>query len=879
TFAAITVLEPVLPAANFTTNVTSGNAPLTVQFTDLSKNAEEWNWDFGDGAVSPEQNPAHTYSEAGNYTVTLTAANAIGTDSKITVITVLEQPEQPVLPVADFTSNITSGNAPLTVQFTDLSENAEEWNWDFGDGASSPEQKPAHTYSEAGTYTVSLTARNENGTNSKTDTITVLEQPEVVLPPVAGFTSSITRGSVPFSVQFTDLSENATGWKWDFGDGSVSSEQNPAHTYSAAGTYTVTLTVNNTAGTDTETRTGYIKVGIASSIKLTDLTLDGENSTGATTNSGAFTANPEDSFGQIGVRDENGIFFNQPSSISPLGKISIPLQLGINNFSLVADGFYPENENYGAVLFFDGVSVSPQVAVYNSNGGTGAFSVQPAGTDITGSAEGGSSLDKAPGSSFYVTPDGTKVEVLSFVLDSKKGLTDEVTGENLGANGVPDTIAKISLKVTPSVTVPLASFSASPVSGTAPLNVAFTDSSSGSPNSWNWDFGDGAVSPEQNPAHTYSGAGKYAATLTVSNANGTNSTFAAITVLEPVLPAANFTTNVTSGNAPLTVQFTDLSKNAEEWNWDFGDGAVSPEQNPAHTYSTAGNYTVSLTAANKNGTDSKINTIKVLEPPVLPVADFTTNVTSGNSPLTVQFTDLSVNAEEWNWDFGDGAVSPEQNPAHTYSTAGNYTVSLTAANKNGTDSKINTIKVLEPPVLPVADFTSNVTSGNAPLTVQFTDLSKNAEEWNWDFGDGTSSPEQKPAHTYSAAGNYTVSLTATNANGTDSKLAVITVLEQPAQPVPPVADFTSNITSGNAPLTVKFTDLSENAEEWNWDFGDGASSPEQHPAHTYSAAGNYTVSLTAANADGQSTKTGQISVNENPVDSSGNESSVDDSGN
>jgi PKD repeat protein len=516
-----------------------------------------------------------------------------------------------VLPEASFSSNVTSGPAPLTVHFTDLSQNASKWQWDFGDGASSSEQNTTHTYSTTGNYTVTLEVSNANGTDFESAKIMVLEQPEVVLPPVAGFTSSITTGPVPFSVHFTDLSQNASEWSWDFGDGINSSEQNPAHTYSATGIYTVTLTVNSTAGNNSEKKTDYIKVGTASSVRLTGITLDGENSTGATTGSGAFTTNPEDSFGQIGVRDENGIFFNQPSSSGTLGEISIPLQLGVNNLSLVADGIYPANENYGAVLFFNGITTPPRVAVYNSNGGTGTFSVQPAGTNITGSTEGNSSLDKAPGSSFYITPEGTKIEVLSFFVDSNKGLTDEIAGENLSANGVSDTIAKISLEVTPSVIIPLVSFSASPLFGKSPLNVSFTDSSQGSPTSWNWDFGDGAASTEQNPSHTYSAAGNYTAMLTVSNANGTNSTFTTITVLQPVLPIANFSSNVTSGTVPLTVQFTDLSQNAEEWNWDFEDEATSTEQNPSHTYSAAGNYKVTLTVSNEDGITIKTGEISV----------------------------------------------------------------------------------------------------------------------------------------------------------------------------------------------------------------------------------------------------------------------------
>ena len=164
--------------------------------------------------------------------------------------------------------------------------------------------------------------------------------------------------------------------------------------------------------------------------------------------------------------------------------------------------------------------------------------------------------------------------------------------------------------------------------------------------------------------------------------------------------------------------------------------------------------------------------------PKSPVVNFTSSVTTGYAPFSVQFTDLSENVTGRIWDFGDGANSTEQNPEHTYSAAGNYTVNLTAANANGTYSKISTITVLEQfaTVLPVANFSSNITKDYAPLSVQFTDLSENATGWNWDFGDGTNSSEQNPTHTYSAAGNYTVKLMVSNANGIALKLATINVL-------------------------------------------------------------------------------------------------------
>ena len=160
------------PIANFTSNVTFGMIPLVVQFNDTSiNNPRTWLWDFGDRTYSTEEFPKHVYTSPGNYNVTLDVRNANGSDFKVVVITVLEQPG---LPVANFSSNITEGYVPLDVQFNDFSANIVERRWNFGDGTNSTEIEPIHTYSAAGNYIVNLAVKNENGTASKTAAINVL---------------------------------------------------------------------------------------------------------------------------------------------------------------------------------------------------------------------------------------------------------------------------------------------------------------------------------------------------------------------------------------------------------------------------------------------------------------------------------------------------------------------------------------------------------------------------------------------------------------------------------------------------------------------------------------------------------------------------------
>ena len=336
----------------------------------------------------------------------------------------------------------------------------------------------------------------------------------------------------------------------------------------------------------------------------------------------------------------------------------------------------------------------------------------------------------------------------------------------------------------------------------------------------------------------------------------------------PILPVADFSSNVTSGKVPLNVGFTDKSTGTPiSWTWSFGDGTSSTVQNPVHTYSAAGNYTVALTASNSagNNTVTKSDYINVGQTTPTPVASFNSNATSGNAPLSVLFNDASTGSPTaWNWSFGDGVNSTEKNPTHTYSTQGNYTVALTVSNAAGSNAitKSNYIKVTANnttnATIPVVSFWGSRTSGTAPLTLGFTDASTNTPTaWNWSFGDGTYSTVQNPRHTYSNAGNYSVTLSASNAAGTSTKTRANYIKVTGTSLQTPTAAFSASPTSGNTPLNVTFTDSSTGTPTaWNWNLGDGTKFyTTELRIHTYSTAGDYTVTLTVSNSAGNNTTT------------------------
>jgi PKD repeat protein len=351
--------------------------------------------------------------------------------------------------------------------------------------------------------------------------------------------------------------------------------------------------------------------------------------------------------------------------------------------------------------------------------------------------------------------------------------------------------------------------------------ATFQDLSDVSANSWAWTFGDGGTSTAQNPSHTYIANGSYNVCLTVSSGCSTATTCHAVTVCRPLNQA--FTQTVSGGTATFQNQ-SDVS--ATSWTWDFGDGGTSILQNPLHTYALSGTYNVCLTVSSGCSTATTCHAVTVCR--ALNEA-FTESV----SGLAIAFQDQSdASANGWFWDFGDGNTSTAQNPSHNYAVGGTYTVCLTVTSGCATATTCHTVSTCAA----LNEAFSQTVNGGA---VNFQDLSGvSANNWSWDFGDGSTSTVQNPSHTYSANGTYVVCLTVSN--GCDSRTVCNTIT------VCRALNAGFNATSG-AGLGVNFQDISDmTATTWEWDFGDGGSSTLQHPAHTYASVGTYNVCLTVS---------------------------------
>ncbi len=819
------------PDADFSADPLEACENDEICFTDLSTGEpNSWEWDFGDGGTSTDQDPCHTYTQAGTYTVSLTVNNAYDcgpdTETKEVYITIYPNP------IADFEGTPLDACAPEEVCFTDFSTGeANSWSWDFGDGGTSTEQNPCYTYTAAGTYAVTLTVNNVYGCGPATET----KQEYIVIRPVpdADFSADPLEACEPGEICFTDLSTGeASSWFWEFGDGGTSQLQNPCYTYQVAGDYTVSLTVDNVyqCGPDTETKEVYIVIHPTPVAEFEGAPLEGcapeevcflDRSTGE----------PDSWFWDFGD-GATSVLQSPCHTYQAAGTYTVSLIVN-NEFDCGPDTLIKEQY----------VDIWPiPDADFTATPRNGCAPLDVTFTDLSSEGlvswfwefgDGGTSTEQNPKHIYQNA--GTYTVSLTVYDEAKCG---------------PATETKVAYIVVEEG--PTADFSGTPRSGCTPLRVCFTNLSSENVDSWRWNFGDGGTSTAKNPCHTYTQPGTYTVSLTATNECGSDTETKVAYIFVDEVPTAAFLGTPRDGCAELQVCFTDQStENTDSWSWNFGDGSTSTAQNPCHTYRQAGTYTVSLRVSNMCGSDTetKVDYITVEE---APTADFSGTPREGCSPLEVCFTDKSSsNAATWNWTFGDGNTSTLQHPCHTYQNPGTYTVSLTVSNKCGSDAETKAAYIVIEQG-PEADFTGTPLEGCAPLAVHFADNSSGEIiERLWDFGDGSTSTEKNPTHTYQAGGMYNVSLTVTNSCGSDTetKTAYVTVRSGP------VADFTSTFNGCKPPADVCFTDNSEgNPTSWSWDFGDGGTSTEQNPCHTYQTAGTYTVTLTVWNECGSDAK-------------------------
>ncbi|MFT4297058.1 MAG: PKD domain-containing protein [Micropruina sp.] len=628
--------------------------------------------------------------------------------------------------------------------------------------------------------------------------------------PSAEFSSSAEQRRVTFAGTGTDPDGTITAYSWDFGDGGTSTAQNPVHVYTQEGTFTATLTV-----TDNKGATGSISHPV---------TVTAPPGPSDTYGSSVYADHPRLywRFGETSGTVANdvagglshGTIVNNPVMGRP-GAIDNPntaFQFNGNgkyvtsNDALVNPTVYSEEAWFkttttagGKIMGFGCTFTSPSSCydrhIYMLANGKVAFGTYTGAMNIITTSDSYN--------------DGSWHHVVA--TQSSDGMRLYLDGVLQGSN--PQTGAQAY---------------------DGYLHVGGDTSWSGA--TWfNGEIDEVAVYLSE------LGAGRVQAHYQAAQPAPNQDPVASFTLTKTDLQIA------VDGSAS-----SDPDGTVAGYLWDFGDGQTSTAPVTTHSYTTGGTYTVKLTVTDDDGTtNSKTQSVTVQAANVNPVAAFT---------ATVDHLDVDVDAStssdpdgtiaSYEWNFGDGSTGTGKVTDHTYTSAGTFTIALKVTDDRGGSHTVthDVVTTMPPNQHPNAAFTSSVSKLKVNFTNQSTDPDGTVASYAWDFGDGGTSTQASPSHTYASAGTWTVKLTVTDNGGeTDEVTHQVTTVANQA----PTASFSHTVNG----MAVSFngtgsSDPDGTVASYAWTFGDGGTGTGASPSHSYAAAGSYTVKLTVTDNDG-----------------------------
>ncbi len=661
--AACCIAQPV---ANFTATPTSGCAPLLVTFTSTSTGATSYSWSLGNGNTSVLQNPATTYNNPGTYNVTLTINNGAATITKTAYITVYASP------TVSFTYSNSSGCIPLLSSFTGAATpNAPgtvTYSWYYGDGSPlGTGLSSSHLYTAPNTYSVTFTATNGAGCSAsvtQNNIITAHPKPGGAFtanattfcgqPATVNFTNSASSGASPYSV-----------W-WDFGDGNAGiTTNNPTHTYTAGGSFTVKLVTLDAHGCiDTLVQTNYINVHVPNatfSASTVACIPRGYNCSDSAmfknTTPGAINTTWDFGDGTIGSGDSAGhVYCLLPSVNSASFTVRMVTYSG---------GCY--DTAYNTVNVRRTSAFTPTISPYPNCHVPATFTF--------------STLQAAFGTTWHWLSGGSDTGA-TVTKQYTAGMVDTVFVTATDSYGCKDTSKAPVPVFDPSIMI------LGQDHGCAPLTATYSAQlvNGGYPSlpvSYLWDFGDGSTTATSATAtHTYSSYGTYNLSVKITTQNGcVFYDTIEVHVGTKVKPSFNAYPNPVCAGKTVYFQNTTNSPGTT-YTWDVGDGAYTPVNviDAIHTYVIPGIYTVKLISNNNGCEDTTIKTNWMVVNG--PNANFVDTVLCDSGRRLIHLHNMSISATSQLWIFSDNTTDTSFSPYHVFPGNGTYTVTLTTYNSS-----------------------------------------------------------------------------------------------------------------------------------------------------------------------------------------------------
>jgi gliding motility-associated-like protein len=841
------------PSAGFTfSNLCFGSTTtFTNSATITSGSIPFYNWSFGDNSSSNLPNPAHSYSASGSYVVTFTATSNNG----CTGIATATVPVYPLPAVAYSVNAVCPGAASSFTNATTLAGGGSlTYSWIFGDGSNSAQTSPVHTYSATGVYSTSLTAVSAQGCVGSATAAAVVHP-----APVVAFSPSSACASTPVSFQNNSgiAGGSISAYSWQFGNGFSSTSVSPVHTYSQSGTYVVSLTATSDQGCISGGTAGITVFPLASAaFTFANLCL------GSVTSFTSNTSVPSGSVSYFYWDFGDGTGGSGPSAshtYSQSAAFAVTFS-AITNNNCLSTATHTFNIHPLPQTSFSAAGVCLNATTgftnFTSISLTGSNSIVSYNWNF-GDGSAGSSIQNPL---HTYTAYGSYVPTLTAL--SNYGCVNTATG-NVSVNPLP-----------------VVAFS--PSSACVNTAVQFTNSSyvaTGSIAAWQWNFGDGNTAQSFNPAHTYTTHNIYSVTLTAVSdrscvTSGTYSLGIHPYPTGTVTPLGNKCINDQVVFAPNIIIPSNMGSGISSYTWNFGDSQFSVVLTPTlpanvpHTYTAYGSFTVYLTALSTENCAATFSAGVNVYPRPFPA--FTTSKFCHQD--TTAFLDLSTipsgSISAYNWFFDDGtATSALKVPVHVYTVPGTKTVVLTVSSNPEpglvcSHSVANTVTIHP---LPAPSFAAQGVCHGVATQFVNTSPSAGVVGWSWDFeNDGlANSSAFQPAHLYPAPGSYTAVLKAQSTFSCVSTFSsAVSVYTNPAASFTATEVCLGNMTSFSNLSTVG----SGNVLNYSWSFAGGGTSSLPSPNHSFTAAGQHTVSLTAtSNLGCSSVMTSTVAVNPLPA--------------
>lgn len=730
------------------------NCPKADQYFDgyasnvATGSLSSYSWDFGDGGTGSSSFVNHVYSNFGNYTVNLVVTSDKGCKDTATVTHTVYP-----LPVVNFTTELACDGHD--VQFKDLttlnsfggsSLSGGYYYYRFDDGSEAYDKNPKHLYSSTGTYSVFLQVQT-----NKYCSDTIRKKIVVNPSPKAQFQASnaCLSDNVTLLNQ-SSISSGTNSYKWDFGNGANSSATTPSPLYSQPGSYNIKLkATSNTGCTDSTNKDILIYSMPVAQFSATDECLGTPTSF---TNFSVDAVSSKWTFenGQTSVAENPSYTYNTDGSKSVTLEVSTAN--GCKNSTTKSVAVWPI-----PTATFTAISASSCLNLHN-------FSLTNNSTVSSGSFTsnwefGDNTVSSATSPQKKYAGAGTYTIVLNTTSD--KGCMNS-SNKTVIVN--PHPIVDFS-------------FTNNCIGSAIPFTNK-SNISSGTINNYDWNFGDANTSNSINPSHTYSIANTYTVSLQATSNAGCIANTSYPVVAWP-LPVVSFTNDdVCFG---LSNKFTNTSGVSSgfmaTYEWSFGDASSSDEISPSHNYTTAGAYMVSLKGTSDKGCSANASGTANVWPQ--PVANFTTSdVCQG---LASSFTNTSTltggTISNYNWNFGDGNGSTNQNPTHTYATFGNYLVNLkVSSDKNCSSSISKEAKVYRQPSARI--YASTVQTSVLDPVINFSDNSLFGDYSDWDFGfNNRTSNNNLDTCSYFKPGRYIVRLISSTVNQCSDDDSVVIQIE------------------------------------------------------------------------------------------------------